>query len=58
MKTIILHPSNKRLKQLIKEFGNEWVVINEEESVQCLDNQAGILVAPPNNDRVLRWIKK
>ena len=38
VRTCKMLPKNKRLKQIFKEHGNVWVIVQEEESVACLNN--------------------
>ena len=41
MKRVKLLPNNMRLKQLIKEHGNVWVVKHGPEKMQCFGNEDG-----------------
>ena len=56
MEIVKLKPETKRLKQLIKEFGSEWVVIRRKDKVQCFDNTPGLLVVSKDNKHT-RWVK-
>ena len=56
METVILIAKNKRQKQLIKEFGNIWVLVEERESVQVLNNNKGFLIHPINKPDRIRWV--
>jgi len=59
MKTDIvrLKPVNKRYKQLIKEFGDEWVVTKPKQSVQCFtDSKTGIFITSWCG-RHSRWVR-
>jgi hypothetical protein len=54
MTTLILLPTNKRAKQLIKEYGDEWEIL-ERRYVQCFEDQ-GILICSKNNQHT-RWVR-
>lgn len=41
MRIVKLLPTNKRLKQLIKEHGPLWWQIGPRERMQCFNNQMG-----------------
>lgn len=51
---ITLLPTNKRLKQLIKQHGNQWHQI-KQKPVQCF-NDIGILITSKDKSHT-RWIK-
>ena len=53
---IILLPTNKRHKQLITQFGEEWNLINFQ-NVACFNGDKGYLIKSKNNE-YQRWIKK
>lgn len=55
MKTVILLPTNKRAKQLIKEHGEEWEFI-QTQKVQCF-NDEGIMIKSLNGKH-FRWVRK
>ena len=55
--TCKLLPKNKRLKQIFKEHGNEWVIVQEAESVVCLDHGPGLLVETRNGEH-FRWVRE
>ena len=48
-----LLPSNKRHKQLIKEHGKHWQVL-ESRSVQCFGGLVGVLIEAGDH---VRWVK-
>lgn len=50
---IKLLPTNKRLKQLIKEYGETWELI-EERKVQCF-NDIGFFIKNGDHER---WIQR
>jgi len=53
MKKIRILPTTKRLKQLIKEFGDVWDVV-KIGNPQCLDDK-GLLVSSECGNHV-RWV--
>lgn len=55
MRMVKIKPTNKRLKQLITEFGEDWEIIETRQSVQCFDN-AGLLIQSKNKKHH-RWVK-
>ena len=61
MKTIKLKPANKRLKQLIREFGGEWKLIRIEDSVQCFNRNPGLFIESLTlngaGQKHSRWVK-
>ena len=52
---LLLLPTNKRAKQLIKEYGEEWEILTQTY-VQCFED-IGILIVSKNNNHT-RWVKK
>jgi len=56
MKTCVVHPKNKRLKQIFKKHGDVWRVLEEWESVPCLNGEPGVLIET-NGGAHLRWVK-
>ena len=60
---IVLGAKTRKAKQRIKQFGNEWVCLREEASVQCFpDSPAGMLIEPFNGTEAVRsgarrWIE-
>ncbi len=56
MTKIKLLPINKRLKQLIKEFGEVWNIIEHRESVQCFNNEGYLVESLSSEHR--RWCRK
>jgi len=61
MKFVILEPNNKRLKQLIKEFGHCWKVINASESPHCFNGNPAMfiesLTTNGNGQTHSRWVE-
>jgi hypothetical protein len=57
--TVLLQPTSKRLKQLVKEFGPVWTVRNRVESAQCFGGEPGISIAAMNAAGVIheRWVR-
>ena len=41
MDGVILNASNKRLKQLMKEHGHQWIMLSEIKPMACFDNEKG-----------------
>jgi len=56
MKMATILPGNKRLKQLITQFGNEWEIVEYRKSVSCLYGP-GYLIQAPNSTHK-RWIEE
>lgn len=56
LKTVLLLPKTKRLKQLIKEHGSKWFVIKRKNKVQCFDNQKGLFIESFDGKHS-RWVK-
>jgi hypothetical protein len=56
MNTVTLKPATKRLKQLVKEFGDQWRVVRSQDTVQCL-NGPGVFVESMCG-RHTRWVDK
>ena len=48
-------PKTKRLKQLIKEHGEEWSAISSVQPVMCFDNDLGVKVLSKLGH--VRWVK-
>lgn len=42
MKTAVIINQNKRLKQLVKQHGEEWEVLWGPEPMQCFNNSMGV----------------
>jgi hypothetical protein len=42
--TVKLLPNTKRLKQVIKEHGHVWNLLQGPMPMQCFDNELGILI--------------
>jgi len=40
---VVLKPTSKRLKQVIREFGSEWLFI-ARKSMQCFGGREGIQI--------------
>ena len=53
---IILLPDNKRLKQLIREFGSEWTIVQKEDHVQCFDGNPGLFIQSICGKHT-RWVR-
>jgi len=57
---ITLKPNTKRLKQLIKEFGDQWEVKCREESAPCFNGKPGLFIESittnKNGFKHSRWI--
>lgn len=43
-------------KNRIREHGDTWNIVKEDNSVACLNNKPGFLITSPDGD--LRWIAK
>lgn len=44
-----LLPNNKRLKQLIKEFGQVWIILSSKpKKMQCFDTKLGVHITSLN----------
>ena len=56
MNTVTLKPANKRLKQLIKSFGTQWLVVVRSQHVQCFDG-AGIFIQSIPLGIHRRWVR-
>ena len=50
-----LLPTNKRNKQLIKQYGDKWFLVKEREIVQCFDDKEGYLIMSQDRKN-LRWV--
>ncbi len=50
-------PKTKRLKQVIKEFGNQWFAVSPIKKMQCFDNALGVQVRSKcgNHNRNVRY---
>ena len=55
MKTVKLLPNTKRLKQIIKEHGSQWRVL-DDRPVLCFGGQRGILIQSMDESH-MRWVK-
>lgn len=52
-----LLPTNKRLKQIIKEHGEVWSVMTAEKSVQCFnDSKTGVFIESKSKLHS-RWVR-
>ena len=52
-----LLPNTKRLKQLIKQHGDEWIVVQENVPVQCFtDSDVGTKICSLNLHHS-RWVR-
>ena len=47
---------NKRLKQLVKEHGDQWFVLTPIQNVQCFDGGQGVKVVS-SDGRHERWVR-
>lgn len=54
METVILKPVSKRAKQLIRQHGDCWSVI-ERRPVACFNGDVGILIESPDGTHS-RWV--
>ena len=43
--TVTLLPTSKKLKQLIKQHGDQWIPLGEPKPLQCFNNEMGLLIA-------------
>lgn len=50
-----LKPNTKRLKQLIKQFGEEWHLIGEVRQPQCFNGENAVMVQSICKKH-LRWV--
>ena len=55
MKQVNLIPNNRRIKQLIKQYGELWNVVRLEDYVECFKGP-GIFIASECGDHY-RWIR-
>lgn len=63
-RVVTLLPDNKRLKQIIREHGEQWLVL-EDRNVQCFSGERGLFIEAlhgshqrwvlPSQVRHLRW---
>ncbi len=49
-------PKTQRLRQVVKEFGVEWVAISEAQKVQCFDGALGVHIKSKCG-RHSRWVR-
>ena len=54
MKTVTLLPTTKRLKQLTREVGDQWVEV-ERRPVQCFGGEVGVFVSAGSHSR---WVRE
>ena len=54
MKRVQLLPKTLRGKNIVRVFGDTWGVKVTEDKVQCLNNEAGMLLVRGVNTR---WVK-
>jgi len=51
-----INPVTARLKQLVKEYGDDWWLIEPLCKVQCFDNEVGALVESKDGGHS-RWVR-
>jgi hypothetical protein len=56
MTTVTLLPANKRLKQLVKEHGARWRVLQEWPSLACFSGRPGLLIVSESGAHS-RWVE-
>lgn len=56
METCELLPATKRLKQLIKEFGNRWEVAKTFKPCQAFGNDLGMFIVSQDGQHH-RWVR-
>lgn len=44
MKTLILLPNSKRLKQVVQEFGDVFYIVDGPKPIPCFDNKEGFFI--------------
>lgn len=52
MEVCKLLPVNKRLKQLIKEFGEDWIVDSYPRKMQCFEGEEGVRVCSWDGEHI------
>jgi len=48
-KLVKLKPINNRFKQLIHDFGEDWITVNTGWPMACFNNSIGVTCRPCNN---------
>jgi hypothetical protein len=54
MKTVTLLPHTKRLKQLIKEYGEQWTELYRLKA-QCFNGMLGVMIESKDGKHT-RWV--
>jgi hypothetical protein len=44
-KVVVSCPKSKRLKKLVKDYGEVWEVLSEPKPMLCFDGELGLLVS-------------
>lgn len=55
-KFVKLKPVKARFKQLIKEFGTHWLVLDESHSVPCFNGRPGLWIQSVSKTHT-RWVE-